>query len=73
MLKEGGTQVFSGKRIFLVGIKGTGMSALAELLADSGADVTGSDTSEKFYTDEILDRSGKKITKKSVDEIMGSF
>ncbi len=58
MLKEGGTQVFSGKRIFLVGIKGTGMSALAELLADSGADVTGSDTSEKFYTDEILDRLG---------------
>ena len=47
---------YIGKDIYLVGIKGTGMSALAELLADSGANVSGSDTDEKFYTDEILDR-----------------
>jgi UDP-N-acetylmuramate--alanine ligase len=32
------------------------MSALAELLVDLGANVSGSDTDEKFYTDEILDR-----------------
>ena len=49
---------YAGKRVFLVGIKGTGMAALAELLSDRGAYVTGSDTGEKFYTDEILDRLG---------------
>ena len=47
---------FAGKKIYLVGIKGTGMSALAELLVDAGADVAGVDTVEQFYTDEILRR-----------------
>ena len=45
-----------GLPVFLTGIKGTGMSALAELLAKRGALVSGSDTSEKFYTDEVLKR-----------------
>ncbi len=40
--------------IYFVGIKGTGMSALAELMLRGGAGVTGSDTSERFYTDEVL-------------------
>lgn len=40
--------------VHLVGIKGTGMSALAELLSAAGVPVTGSDTDETFYTDEIL-------------------
>ncbi|MBT3271627.1 MAG: UDP-N-acetylmuramate--L-alanine ligase, partial [Spirochaetales bacterium] len=44
----------STSKIFLVGIKGTGMSALAELFSDRGAAVTGSDTGETFYTDGIL-------------------
>lgn len=42
--------------IHLVGIKGTGMAAFAELLLHRGAEVTGSDICEKFYTDEILQR-----------------
>lgn len=43
-----------GKHIHLVGIKGTGLCALAELLLDSGAILSGSDTEEEFYTDKIL-------------------
>ena len=43
-----------GKKFFLVGIKGTGLSAFAELLLSAGADVSGSDTAEKFYTDQVL-------------------
>ncbi|MBN1685920.1 MAG: UDP-N-acetylmuramate--L-alanine ligase [Spirochaetales bacterium] len=58
MPKDPGKAIYAGKKIFLVGIKGTGMSALAELLSDRGAVVSGSDTPEKFYTDEILDRLG---------------
>ncbi len=42
----------------MVGIKGTGMTALAELLTASGARVRGSDVADKFFTDEILDAVG---------------
>ena len=42
------------KKIHLVGIKGTGLSALAEVLAAQGAFLTGSDVNEYFYSDEVL-------------------
>ncbi len=45
-----------GYRVHLVGIKGTGMAALAEILSSRGARITGSDTNEKFYTDAVLER-----------------
>lgn len=43
-----------GFRIHMVGIKGTGMAALAELLVSRGALLSGSDVPEEFYTDAIL-------------------
>ncbi|MCX7787996.1 MAG: UDP-N-acetylmuramate--L-alanine ligase [Spirochaetes bacterium] len=43
---------------YLVGIKGTGMAALAELLVRLGAHVRGSDTHDTFYTDGILQALG---------------
>jgi UDP-N-acetylmuramate--alanine ligase len=46
----------SKKHIYFVGIKGAGMTALAELLLARGVKITGSDTSEHFYTDDILKR-----------------
>ncbi len=42
------------KRVYMVGIKGTGMAALAELLVDQGVELSGSDVADKFFTDEIL-------------------
>jgi UDP-N-acetylmuramate--alanine ligase len=44
--------------VHMVGIKGSGMTALAEVLSARGARVTGSDTAETFYTDSILNRMG---------------
>jgi UDP-N-acetylmuramate--alanine ligase len=44
-----------GKHIYFIGIKGTGMTALAEIFLSKGAIISGSDTDEKFYTDKILD------------------
>jgi len=41
-------------RLHLVGIKGVGMTALAELLKAQGYDVSGSDTMEIFPTDKVL-------------------
>ena len=44
--------------IHFVGIKGTGMSALAQVTAQiEGAVVTGSDVSERFFTDAVLERA----------------
>jgi len=40
--------------VYFVGIKGTGVCALAELMFDSGIKVEGSDIPEVFYTDTIL-------------------
>ncbi|TVQ27016.1 MAG: UDP-N-acetylmuramate--L-alanine ligase [Spirochaetaceae bacterium] len=45
---------FTGAKVHLTGIKGSGMVALAQVLLSRGADVFGTDTSERFYTDLIL-------------------
>lgn len=48
--------------IHFVGIKGTGMSALAQitpLIVD--AVITGSDVEHRFFTDDILERAGIKV------------
>ena len=50
----------SGVHIHFVGIKGTGMAALVEILYHNGAIITGSDVEERFYTDEILESLGIK-------------
>ena len=49
---------FHNFRVHFVGIKGTGMAALVEVLFKNGAVITGSDVSERFYTDEILEALG---------------
>jgi UDP-N-acetylmuramate--alanine ligase len=41
-------------RVYFIGIKGTGMCALAELLHAGGVRVCGSDRADVFYTDAIL-------------------
>jgi len=42
----------------MIGIKGVGMTALAEVLFARGARLSGSDTNEVFYTDAILQKLG---------------
>jgi len=44
--------------VYFVGIKGTGVCALAELMHESGIKVSGSDIPEVFYTDAILKELG---------------
>lgn len=51
----------AGTRIHFVGIKGTGMTALAEIMHNRGALVTGSDVPEEFYTDRILSDLGLTV------------
>ncbi len=44
------------KKAYLIGIKGVGMTMLAQFLAEQGIKVTGSDVAETFMTDAILKR-----------------
>ena len=44
--------------IHFVGIKGVGMAPLAVIAKEAGLSVTGSDSAERFITDEILEKAG---------------
>lgn len=44
-----------------IGIKGTGMSALAHILHDSGENVQGSDIEKRFFTQQLLEAKGIPI------------
>lgn len=44
------------KKVYFVGIKGSGIISLVEIMHHWGKVVSGSDVAEKFFTDEILDR-----------------
>jgi len=52
------------KKIYMIGIKGVGMTMLAQFLAGKGIEITGSDTEEKFMTDEVLKKAGIKVIEK---------
>jgi UDP-N-acetylmuramate--alanine ligase len=43
-----------GLKVYFIGAKGTGMAALAEILASRGARLAGSDVPDSFYTDAVL-------------------
>ncbi|MCS7200879.1 MAG: Mur ligase domain-containing protein [Patescibacteria group bacterium] len=45
------------KKAYLIGIKGSGMTALAKILKDLGITVIGSDVKDKFFTDEVLQKN----------------
>ncbi|MEL3908816.1 MAG: UDP-N-acetylmuramate--L-alanine ligase [Treponemataceae bacterium] len=51
----------SKKTVYVIGIKGTGVAALAEILVNLGAKVVGSDVAEEFYTDAVLQKLGVEV------------
>ena len=44
------------KKAYFIGIKGAGMTAVAQILQSRNIEISGSDTGEVFYTDAILKR-----------------
>ena len=46
------------KKVYMIGIKGVGMTPLAIIAKQAGFDVKGSDVDEKFTTDKSLDENG---------------
>ncbi|RKN84128.1 UDP-N-acetylmuramate--L-alanine ligase [Paenibacillus ginsengarvi] len=59
-------------KFHLIGIKGSGMSALAQVLHDSGHTVQGSDTDTEFFTQKPLERRGIPIYRFGESEIESS-
>jgi len=51
------------KKVYFIGIKGTGMVGLAEILYSKNKKVVGSDVVEPFFTDKILKRLKLKVFK----------
>jgi UDP-N-acetylmuramate--alanine ligase len=49
------------KNIYFIGIKGVGMTMLAQFLSKSAIKIYGSDVSETFMTDKVLKDSGIKV------------
>lgn len=54
--------IWKYKNIYMIGVKGVGMTALAEVLLANGFSVRGSDTHEQFMTDEVLARLGVPVS-----------
>lgn len=46
------------KKIYVIGIKGQGVTAVVQILHGMGIEIIGSDTDEKFSTDEVLQKLG---------------
>lgn len=58
----------------MIGIKGVGMTMLAEFLAHEGFSVSGTDTSETFMTDAVLERARIKVNQGfSVEHLARDF
>jgi len=49
------------KKVYMIGIKGVGMTMLAQFLASRGVEVIGSDISDKYMTDKVLKGAGIKV------------
>ncbi len=62
-----------GLHIHFVGIKGTGMAALTEILCQRGACITGSDVADTFYTDQVLAACGITASRFDPDNITGDL
>ena len=54
---------------YFIGIKGSGMSALAQVMHDLGYDVTGSDKPDHFFTQIELEKKGIKLLEFNPDNL----
>ncbi len=51
-------------KIYMIGIKGVGMTMLAQYFSAQGIEVFGSDIEEKFMTDKVLEKSRIRVIEK---------
>jgi len=64
------TKKIKPKNIYLIGIKGVGMTMLAQFLREQGNNLSGSDVKESFLTDRVLKKEKIKVSSPfSIDNI----
>lgn len=56
--------ISGARKIYMIGIKGVGMTMLAQYLHALGIEISGSDVAEKFMTDKVLKKAGIKVIEK---------
>lgn len=61
------------KKIHFIGIKGVGMAALAVLAKEMGYEVSGSDKSESFVTDELLRKAAIEVKPFDIQNLKGKL
>lgn len=59
------------EKFHFIGIKGSGMSSLAQILFDNGYEVQGSDTETQLFTQFGLEKRGMRLTPFSKENITG--
>jgi len=59
-------------KIYMIGIKGVGMTMLAQYFKENGKEVSGSDVAEKFMTDEVLKKCDIKVFEKFSSQNIGN-
>lgn len=64
------------KKMYFMGVKGVGMTALAIIAKQAGVDVAGSDIEEEFITDKLLESEGiipfRGFDQENVEKFVGS-
>ena len=63
---------FAGKRIHLIGIGGSSMSGLAEMLMDQGYQVTGSDRDETYLIHHVREKGGSVTIGHRAENVHGA-
>ncbi len=63
---------YQGKRIHLIGIGGSSMSGLAEMLMDQGYQVTGSDRDEGYLIHHVREKGGKVMIGHRAENVRGA-
>lgn len=56
------------KKVYVIGIKGSGVVAIVQILKAKGIEVMGSDTAEKFFTDAVLKKNQIKYFETFLEE-----
>ena len=63
---------FAGRKIFLIGIGGSSMSGLAEMLMDQGYQVSGSDREEGYLIHYVREKGGRVMIGHRAENVHGS-
>lgn len=63
---------YAGKRVHMIGIGGSSMSGLAEMLIDRGYQVTGSDKTEGYLIGDVRDKGAQVMIGQKAENVHGA-